>query len=106
MLMWEKEIRRQEPTGWECWRCGLDDQVGGPVKWTRNKGSFTLAPQRLPLRFYRPLDLDHTRIFFQQGLRRALLHVQGGVLLERRHTGLAFPPTQGSHPRPPLSISY
>lgn len=58
-----------------------------------------LAPQRLPLRPYRPLDLDHARIFFQQGLRRALLHVQGGVLLERRHTGLAFPPTQGSHPR-------
>lgn len=32
MLMWVKEIRRQEPTGWEYWRCGLDDQVGVPMK--------------------------------------------------------------------------
>lgn len=58
MLMWVTEIRRQEPTGWGYWRCGLNDQVGGPAKWTRNKGSFALAPSRLPLHLYRPLGQD------------------------------------------------
>lgn len=59
-----------------------------------------LAPQSLPLHPYRPLGLEHARIFFQQGLRHALLHVQGGVLLERQDTGFAFPQCKAhSHPR-------